>query len=88
MTPSSRTYGASSAELWDVDTTSWGLVTVHDVDRALPAQPPPLDVRRPVELGDGLFVAGDHRDTGSIQGALVSGARAAHAVVTALGRTR
>jgi len=43
-------------------------------------------VRQAVHLADGLFVAGDHRDTASIQGALVSGRRAAHAVVRRLGR--
>jgi predicted NAD/FAD-dependent oxidoreductase len=42
-------------------------------------------VRRPVALGDGVFVCGDHRDTPSIQGALVSGRRAAAAVHEALG---
>lgn len=41
---------------------------------------PPLEVRSPVTLGDGVFVCGDHRDTASIQGALVSGQRAAEAV--------
>jgi predicted NAD/FAD-dependent oxidoreductase len=41
---------------------------------------PPLQVRAPVTLGDGVFVCGDHRDTASIQGALVSGQRAAEAV--------
>ena len=59
----------------------WEVVTVHRVPEALPALPPPLDARRSVHLGDGLFVAGDHRDTASIQGALVSGRRAATAVV-------
>ncbi len=54
---------------------------MHRVPEALPALPPPLDARRSVHLGDGLFVAGDHRDTASIQGALVSGRRAATAVV-------
>ena len=39
---------------------------------------------RPVRLGPGRYVCGDHRDTPSIQGALVSGRRAAHAVVTDL----
>ncbi|MEP9364463.1 NAD(P)/FAD-dependent oxidoreductase [Nocardioides sp. CN2-186] len=75
------------AELWAVDTTSWELVTVHDVPGALPAQPPPLAVRRPVDLGGGLYVAGDHRDTGSIQGALVSGERTARAVASSFGHT-
>ena len=44
--------------------------------------------RRPVRLSaaDGtLYVAGDHRDTSSIQGALVSGRRAAEAVLADLG---
>jgi hypothetical protein len=41
-------------------------------------------LRRPVELGDSLFVAGDHRDTASIQGALVSGRRTAASVRAAL----
>jgi hypothetical protein len=34
-----------------------------------------------VHLGDHLYVAGDHRDTSSIQGALVSGRRAAEALL-------
>ncbi len=58
----------------------WELVVRHRVSNALPHQGPPLSVRQPVALGDGLFVAGDHRDTASIQGALVSGRRAAAAV--------
>jgi predicted NAD/FAD-dependent oxidoreductase len=36
-----------------------------------------------VTVGD-LVVCGDHRDTGSIQGALVSGQRAAEAVLAGL----
>jgi len=42
---------------------------------------PPLKPRQPVDLGGGLFVAGDHRDTASIQGAMVSGRRAAQAIL-------
>jgi predicted NAD/FAD-dependent oxidoreductase len=34
-----------------------------------------------VRLDDGLYVCGDHRDTSSIQGALVSGRRAAATVL-------
>ena len=58
----------------------------HDRGRptALPAFPAGSPLRRDVALGDGLFVAGDHRDTPSQQGALVSGRRAAEAVVTHL----
>ena len=43
-------------------------------------------MRSTVELGEGLFVAGDHRDTPSQQGALVSGRRAAEAVLAHLRR--
>ncbi|MFC5379867.1 FAD-dependent oxidoreductase [Aquipuribacter nitratireducens] len=62
-------------------------VAVHEVPRALPRAEPPLAVRRPVDLTDGRFVVGDHRDTPSIQGALVSGRRGAAAVVRHLGLT-
>jgi phytoene dehydrogenase-like protein len=60
-------------------------LTSVTVPRAQPAALPPLRLRQPVDLGGGLFVAGDHRDTPSIQGAMASGARAARAVLRALG---
>ncbi len=60
-------------------------IAVHEIPRALPRREPPLHVRRPVGLDDGRFVVGDHRDTPSIQGALVSGRRGAHAVLDHLG---
>ena len=68
-------------EIYGCDTTDWRVVTRHRVDAALPAMTPPLEVRvSRSTLGDGVFVCGDHRDTASIQGALVSGQRAAEAV--------
>ncbi|GGG20686.1 oxidoreductase [Rhodococcoides trifolii] len=76
---------AQARRLWGVDTSEWNLLVRHDVTRALPKSTPPLQARQPVDLGDGLFVCGDHRDTPSIQGALVSGRRAASAVIAALG---
>ncbi len=72
-------------ELWGTDTRPWRLLRRDDVAAALPAQDPPLRLRRPVRLGNGRYVAGDHRDTASIQGALVSGQRAAEAVLHDLG---
>lgn len=63
----------------------WEHVGTVDVPHALPSAAPPLDLRRPVHLGLGLFVAGDHRDTPSIQGAMASGRRAAAAVLRELG---
>ncbi len=74
-----------AGEMFCADARGWRLLVRHDVPAALPVQPAPLVVRHPVDLGDGLFVAGDHRDTASIQGALVSGRRAARAVLRRLG---
>ena len=69
--------------VYGVDPSDWELVTSQVVAAALPHQPPPLKLRQPSRLASGVFLAGDHRDTASIQGALVSGRRAADAVVGA-----
>lgn len=74
--------------LYGCDPTRWELVATYAIPHALPAMLPPLTIRQPVALGDGRFVAGDHRDTASIQGALVSGRRAAHAILDHLGHPR
>ena len=83
--PDERDVRRQLTELYGAAAASWELVTTHLVRQAQPEQRPPLQVRRPVDLGDGLFVAGDHRDTASIQGAMVSGRRAARAVARRLG---
>ncbi|WP_295695738.1 FAD-dependent oxidoreductase [Lapillicoccus sp.] len=75
---------AEAGRLWQTDTREWDLLVRHDVTHALPLTRAPLDRRRPVDLGDGLFVCGDHRDTPSLQGALVSGRRTANAVLRRL----
>ena len=59
-------------------------LTSVTVPGAQPAALPPLLLRRPVDLGHGLYVCGDHRDTPSIQGAMASGARTARAVLRRL----
>ena len=76
---------AEGARLLGLDPRGWELLVRHDVPHALPRSTAPLQVQRPVDLGGGLFVCGDHRDTPSLQGALVSGRRTARAVATALG---
>ena len=63
----------------------WETVRIDRIAHGQPDQSPPLNPKQPVVLGDGRFVAGDHRDTASIQGALFSGGRAAAAVLA--GRT-
>ncbi|MEU1762206.1 NAD(P)/FAD-dependent oxidoreductase [Micromonospora sp. NPDC005223] len=72
-----RLYGRSTAD--------WTHLTTVAVPDALPAAPPPQGrLRKPVALGEGQYVAGDHRDSPSIQGALASGWRTAGAVVADL----
>jgi phytoene dehydrogenase-like protein len=74
---------AELARLYGVPTGDWQHLHTAAVPRALPAFPAGRSVRSPVALAAGLFVAGDHRDTPSTQGALVSGRRAAEAVLAA-----
>ncbi len=69
------------ASLYDCPTDAWELLATHAIPNALPVMPPPLEVRREIAFGLGLFVCGDHRDTASIQGALVSGRRTAEAIL-------
>ncbi|MEJ8277372.1 NAD(P)/FAD-dependent oxidoreductase [Pseudonocardia spirodelae] len=73
------------ARVWGVGTDDWEHLHTAQVDEALPLLPAGRPLRRDVDLGGNLFVAGDHRDTPSTQGALVSGRRAAQAVLARLG---
>jgi phytoene dehydrogenase-like protein len=72
------------ARLYQTSTRDWELLAAYPIPRALPVFPAGQPLRRPVRLGPGRYVCGDHRDTPSIQGALVSGRRAAAAVVADL----
>ncbi|MEU5691928.1 NAD(P)/FAD-dependent oxidoreductase [Actinosynnema sp. NPDC020468] len=71
---------AHLARLYTADTRRWELLARYEIPRALPAMPAPHALRKPVRVGARRYVCGDHRDTSSIQGALVSGKRAARAV--------
>jgi phytoene dehydrogenase-like protein len=81
---SEPTVRREAARLYGVPTDDWVHLHTAEIPRALPALPAGSPLRREVALGDGLFVAGDHRDTPSQQGALVSGRRAAQAVLAHL----
>ncbi|WP_329025571.1 NAD(P)/FAD-dependent oxidoreductase [Streptomyces sp. NBC_00690] len=72
---------AALAQAYDTGTDGWELLTVRTVDDALPAMPPPQPLSRTAAVGGGRYVCGDHRTTGSVQGALASGTRAARTVL-------
>jgi len=72
---------ARLAELYETSTREWTPLARYEIPHALPVMPPGHPLRSPVRLGGSRYVCGDHRDTSSIQGALVSGRRAATAVL-------
>ncbi len=82
--PAEAQMRAHAAAILGVAPSDWEPLIRHVVAEALPLQPPPLSVRRPVRHPSGAWLCGDHRDTASIQGALVSGRRTADAVLASL----
>lgn len=66
----------------------WRHVRTYRIAHALPEHVPPTMVTsdRSVRLRPGLYICGDHRDSASIQGAMVSGRRAAEAIGEDLNR--
>lgn len=73
------------SHLYGVSTLDWEVVSRVDVPDGLPALLPGEPLNHSATEGD-LFVAGDHRTTPSIQGAMSSGAAVARAVRARLGR--
>jgi glycine/D-amino acid oxidase-like deaminating enzyme len=73
------------AALYGTSTSGWERLAAYPIPAAQPVQAVGQPLRQPVRVGEGRYVCGDHRDTPSIQGALVSGRRAARAVLGDLG---
>jgi len=69
---------------WGDQVDGWRHLRTYRIAHGQPDQRPPFAPKQAVSLGNGLFVCGDHRDTGSIQGALYSGRRCGEAVVAHL----
>ncbi len=58
----------------------WRHLATYRIDHALPPAERLPSPHRPVRTDSGIFVCGDHRDHPSIEGAVVSGQRAARAI--------
>lgn len=69
---------------WGARVDGWTHLRTDAIAHGQPGQRPPFHPKKRVELPDGRFVCGDHRDTGSIQGAMFSGRRCAEAVLASL----
>ena len=68
---------AHVGEIYGVSTFGWELLRRDDIPYAVPVEPAPFVERHKMQLADKLIIAGDHMDTASVQGAMVSGRRAA-----------
>lgn len=67
--------------LWGDVARDWELVKPVPVVASLPRLAVGQPMQQPIEVGDHVFLAGDHRETPSQQGALASGRRAARAIL-------
>ncbi|MGW6821033.1 NAD(P)/FAD-dependent oxidoreductase [Streptomyces sp. NPDC055005] len=72
------------SEVYRTDATRWQAVAAVTVPGALPAMPPPWPLSRTTRVEEGVYVCGDHRATGSVQGAMASGTRAARELLADL----
>jgi phytoene dehydrogenase-like protein len=66
---------------WGPQVHAWKHLRTYSIVHGQPDQSPPFAPKKPVALTNGVFVCGDHRDTGSIQGAMYSGRRCAVSVL-------
>lgn len=71
--------------IFGLDTNSWQLIKQYQIKEALASMYPPFSLINSNQISEDLFVAGDHRATSSIQGALLSGTNAATLVKVSLG---
>ena len=80
-----------AGEILGVDTSGWEPIARHEIPDALPGLPAPAGSRLAgvvvLDGEDDLLVAGDHRATPSLQGALASGERAARTLIGRQHRT-
>lgn len=64
-------------QIFRTNTTAWRSLRRDVIRYAVPVEPAPFHQRALLAVDDGLIVAGDHMDTATQQGAMVSGQRAA-----------
>jgi phytoene dehydrogenase-like protein len=69
---------------WGPQVDAWRHLRTYRIAHAGVEQRPPFSPKRNIAVGNGVFVCGDHRDTGSLQGALFSGRRCGELVAGAL----
>lgn len=68
---------------WGEQVDRWDHLRTYRIAHGQPDQSPPLRPKQRQHLAPGLWVCGDHRDTGSLQGALFSGRRCGESLLAA-----
>ncbi|MFP4600167.1 MAG: FAD-dependent oxidoreductase, partial [Persicimonas sp.] len=68
---------------WFDGIADWEHLRTYVITKSLPAQTPDVmpPIRKEIFIDEGLYVCGDHRDTASINGAMLSGSRVAEAIL-------
>jgi len=72
------------AKIWGSSTRNWELLAKYEIKQSLPFRKSGGDLRSQSRYSDGIFVAGDHMDLPSQNGAMRSGRSAALEVIAAL----
>ena len=78
-----RRVRAQLVDIFGSDVDHWRLLRRYDIPKSLPDQSTAALAipHKPVRLRPGLYVAGDHVDQSSINGAMCAGRRAAEAII-------
>lgn len=71
---------------WGAQVDEWRHLRTYRIAHGQPGQNTPFNPKKKVSMGNGVYVCGDHRDTGSIQGAMFSGRRCAEEVISDKGK--
>ncbi len=68
---------------WFDGVAGWEHLRTYVIAKSLPVQTPDVmpPIRKEIFIEEGLYVCGDHRDTASINGAMLSGSRVAEAIL-------
>ena len=67
--------------IWGRDTRNWDLAARYEIKQSLPLRSDLLELDRNPMIGEGIYIAGDHRNIPSQNGAMKSGRLAALALI-------
>ena len=69
------------SKIWQCETRNWDLAARYEIKQSLPFRSDLLVLDQNPEIGNGIYVAGDHRSVPSQNGAMRSGRKVAQAII-------